>query len=184
MRFPSYLFTENILRKTQEMAFLSPSIWKIFRGSIRPEPSSGSPTFLSVRTPWKPRATPLPRGGGGELPMTAYGGGSARKGYLFQASGIWNGRDFTSWRILEGRFPPSPKGSEETANDLGRLRIRPRNLWPPKENLGDKEVLVCSNTYILGTWIFQVKGTRVFHFLRTQHMFCMFVLCIHNLWLL
>ena len=47
--------------------------------------------------------------------------------------------------------------------------------------LGDKEVLVCSNTFILGTWIFQVKGTTLFHFLRTQHMFCMFVLCIHNL---
>ena len=47
--------------------------------------------------------------------------------------------------------------------------------------LGDKEVLVCSNTFILGTWIFQVKGTRLFHFLRTQHMFCMFVLCIDNL---
>ena len=27
--------------------------------------------------------------------------------------------------------------------------------------LGDKEVLVCSNTFILGTWIFQVKGTRL-----------------------
>ena len=47
--------------------------------------------------------------------------------------------------------------------------------------LGDKEVLVCSKTFILGTWIFQVKGTRLFHFLRTQHIFCMFVLCIHNL---
>ena len=46
--------------------------------------------------------------------------------------------------------------------------------------LGDKEVLVWSNTFILGTWIFQVKGTTLFHFLRTQHMFCMFVLCIHN----
>ena len=38
--------------------------------------------------------------------------------------------------------------------------------------------------FILGTWIFQVKGTRVFYFLRKQHMFCMFVLCIHSLWLL
>ena len=47
--------------------------------------------------------------------------------------------------------------------------------------LGDKEVLVCSNTFILGAWIFQVKGTRLFHFLRTQHTFCMFVLGIHNL---
>ena len=36
--------------------------------------------------------------------------------------------------------------------------------------LGDKEVLVCSNTFILGTWIFQVKGTKLFHFLRTQHV--------------
>ena len=47
--------------------------------------------------------------------------------------------------------------------------------------LGDKEVLVCSNTFLLGTWIFKVKGTMLFHFLRTQHIFCMFVLCILNL---
>ena len=37
--------------------------------------------------------------------------------------------------------------------------------------LGDKEVLVCSNTFILGTWIFQVKGTRLFHFFKnTTHV--------------
>ena len=42
--------------------------------------------------------------------------------------------------------------------------------------LGHKEVLVCSNTNILGTWFFQVKGTRLFHFLRKQRMFCMSVL--------
>ena len=65
MHFPSYLFTQNILRKTQEMDFLSPSIWKIFLGSIRPEPPSGSPTFFSVRTPWKTsRYAPAQRGGG------------------------------------------------------------------------------------------------------------------------
>ena len=28
---------------------------------------------------------------------------SARKGYLFQASGIWKGRDFIGWRIWKGR---------------------------------------------------------------------------------
>ena len=41
------------------------------------------------------------RGGGG-LPMMACTGGSARKGYLFQASGIWKGRDFTRWSIQMG----------------------------------------------------------------------------------
>ena len=30
-------------------------------------------------------------------------GSSARKGYLFQASGIWKGRDFTLWSIWKGR---------------------------------------------------------------------------------
>ena len=37
--------------------------------------------------------------------------------------------------------------------------------------LGDKEVLIYSNTFILGTWIFQVKGTRLFHFFKnTTHV--------------
>ena len=31
------------------------------------------------------------------------GGGSARKGYLFQASGIWRGRDLTSVSGSKGR---------------------------------------------------------------------------------
>ena len=31
------------------------------------------------------------------------GGGSALKGYLSQASGIWKGGDFTSWYIWKGR---------------------------------------------------------------------------------
>ena len=35
--------------------------------------------------------------------MMAYARGSARKGYLFQASGIWKGRDFISWSIWKGR---------------------------------------------------------------------------------
>lgn len=30
-------------------------------------------------------------------------GGSARQGYLLQASGIWKGSDFTSWSIWKGR---------------------------------------------------------------------------------
>ena len=34
--------------------------------------------------------------GGGVLPIMAYTGSSARKGYLFQASGIKKGRDFTT----------------------------------------------------------------------------------------
>ena len=39
------------------------------------------------------RSTP---GGGGGLPLImAYTG----REYLFQVSGIWNGRDFTSWSI-------------------------------------------------------------------------------------
>ena len=29
--------------------------------------------------------------------------GPARKGYLFQALGIWRGRDFTSWSLQEGK---------------------------------------------------------------------------------
>ena len=37
--------------------------------------------------------------------------------------------------------------------------------------LGDKEVLVYSNTFILGTWIFQVQCTRLFHFFKnTTHV--------------
>ena len=35
--------------------------------------------------------------------MMASLGGSARKQYLFQASGIWKGRDFTGWSIYRGR---------------------------------------------------------------------------------
>ena len=35
-------------------------------------------------------------GGGGLLPIMAYTRGSALKGYLFKASGIEKGRDFTS----------------------------------------------------------------------------------------
>ena len=38
----------------------------------------------------------MPPGG---TPITAFGGGSARNGYLFQASGIWKGEDFMSlWK--------------------------------------------------------------------------------------
>ena len=37
--------------------------------------------------------------------------------------------------------------------------------------VGDKEVLVCS---------FRLRAQGSFIFLRTQHMFCTFVLCIHN----
>ena len=37
--------------------------------------------------------------GGGVLTIR---GGSARKGYLFQASGIWKGRNFTSYSIWKG----------------------------------------------------------------------------------
>ena len=51
-----------------------------------------------------PRRSLLPRAKSevraGVLTMMAIRGGSARKGYLFQASGIWKGRDFTSWSIL------------------------------------------------------------------------------------
>ena len=43
--------------------------------------------------------------------------------------------------------------------------------------LGDKEVLVCSNTFILGTWIFHVKGTRVFLFFKnTTHVLHVFLM--------
>ena len=48
----------------------------------------------------------FPGRGGGELPMMAYAGGSTRKGYVSfwsLPSGIWKGRDFTSWSILNGR---------------------------------------------------------------------------------
>ena len=43
-------------------------------------------------------------GGGWVLPIMAYTTalireGSARKGYLFQASGIWKSRDFTRWSV-------------------------------------------------------------------------------------
>ena len=40
-----------------------------------------------------------PERGGGYSLWWPIRGGSARKGYLFQASGIWKGRDFTSWSI-------------------------------------------------------------------------------------
>ena len=39
----------------------------------------------------------------GVFPIMAYTGGSARKGYLFQASVIRKGRDFTRWSIWKGR---------------------------------------------------------------------------------
>ena len=43
--------------------------------------------------------------------------------------------------------------------------------------LGDKEVLVCSNTFILGTWIFYVKGTRLFLFFKnTTHVLHVFLM--------
>ena len=35
--------------------------------------------------------------------LCAYAKGSARKGYLFQASGLWKGRDFTSWSLWKGK---------------------------------------------------------------------------------
>ena len=35
-------------------------------------------------------------------PIMAYTGSSARKVYLFQASGIWKGRDFTCWSTQKG----------------------------------------------------------------------------------
>ena len=38
-------------------------------------------------------------GGGNSLHYVGLRGGSTRKGYLFQASGIWKSRDFTSWSI-------------------------------------------------------------------------------------
>ena len=41
-----------------------------------------------------------PRGVGYSLYWFIWGG-SARKGYLFQASRIWKGRDFISWSILK-----------------------------------------------------------------------------------
>lgn len=36
-------------------------------------------------------------------PIVGYTGGSALKGYLFQAVGKLKSRDFTSWSIQEGR---------------------------------------------------------------------------------
>ena len=39
--------------------------------------------------------------GDGVLPILVIWGGSARKGYFFQASRIWKGRDFISWSILK-----------------------------------------------------------------------------------
>ena len=40
--------------------------------------------------------------GEGILPIMAYTGRLRRKGYLFQAPGIWKGRDFTRWSIWKG----------------------------------------------------------------------------------
>ena len=58
LRFPSFLFTENVLRKT-------PLKLKHFLGKHVPissqfaVPHFGGPAFLSVRTPSKPHSTPL-----------------------------------------------------------------------------------------------------------------------------
>ena len=38
----------------------------------------------------------------GVLPIMAYTGDSARKGYLFQASGIQKGRDFHGLKYMKG----------------------------------------------------------------------------------
>ena len=47
-------------------------------------------------------STTVHPGGGEVLPMMAHTGDSAQMGYIFQASGIWKGRDFTSWSIRKG----------------------------------------------------------------------------------
>ena len=64
MSFSSYLFIENVLRKTQEMAFSEPLKFENFPWEACPHTSLvcstfGGLTFLSVRTPSKPHATPL-----------------------------------------------------------------------------------------------------------------------------
>ena len=51
--------------------------------------------MVALETP----ASQSPSGIPGVLPMMGYTGGSARKEYLFQSSGLCKGRDFTSWSI-------------------------------------------------------------------------------------
>lgn len=41
--------------------------------------------------------------GGGLLPVMAYREAPPKRGTHFEASGIWNSRDLTSWTIREGR---------------------------------------------------------------------------------
>ena len=47
-------------------------------------------------------STTVHPGGGEVLPIMAHTGDSAQMGYIFQASGIWKGGDFTSWSIWKG----------------------------------------------------------------------------------
>ena len=55
--------------------------------------------FVFYCWPFSPSFAP----GGRYSPWWPIWEGSARKGYLFQASGIWKGRDFTRWSIQMGR---------------------------------------------------------------------------------
>ena len=74
----------------------------LYRLAFREDSKKLSPLWLSVREQ-KPYLV-CPGGGGVVLPIMAYiRGGSARKVYLFQASGIWKGNDFTRWSMQKGR---------------------------------------------------------------------------------
>ena len=83
----------------------------------------------------------------GVLTMMAIRGGSARKGYLFQASGIWKGKDFTSWSILtKGRqichlgLWKGPKGI--TDEFYGFIKSRKRSVFVIDSYLRDSAFTV------------------------------------------
>ena len=70
------------------LLFLAYCCFQIHR-ETKSEISSSNLLLRRHNAPW----------GGGYSLWWPVRGGSVRKGYLFQASGIWKGRDFTNWSI-------------------------------------------------------------------------------------
>ena len=81
-------------------------------------------------------------GGRGVLPMMAYTGRLARNGYLFQASSIWKGRDFTCWSIL-----------------IKSREICHLSLWKGPKGLTDEFYGLLSRENVLFLWLISIERT-------------------------
>ena len=97
-------------------------------------------------------------------------GGSAWKGYLFQASSIWKGRDFTSWSILK-------KGRE----------ICHLGLWIGPKGLTDEFYGLLSWENVLFLWLIPIEKTVHLQQLkgmqsRKQGMWKGYHLSIEGIW--